>query len=141
MQFDIELCHTSGIFWHTPDGQWEMKRLGDRKWSLDGSNPPVSFLFSDANTFPAKPPTPCPSPSMFWSYGTSPAGGTWTILASVCSQQIRPTQQTMNVQPLMNSLSLQEEQVLQEEPTKKKGCGCSRKKRNETPPTNNDTAV
>jgi len=71
---NVKLCRTSDIMWHSPTGDWELKRLGYGTWSLAGVNPPVSFQGTNMI---------CPDRGT-WSAGDTPAGGTWSILSVSC---------------------------------------------------------
>ena len=70
----VKLCRTSDIMWHSPTGDWELKRLGHGAWSLAGTNPPVSFQGSNMV---------CPNRGT-WGPGDTPAGGTWSVLSVSC---------------------------------------------------------
>jgi len=71
--------------WHSPTGDWELKRFGNRQYSLVGNNPPVAFQFPG----PMSPPSvgPCPTPAIGWGLGETPAGGSWTVLVAACNQE------------------------------------------------------
>ena len=90
-----KVCRTSDGIWTSQNSEWQLTRTGNNRYTLAGTNPPVTFQFPG----PMAPPNagPCPAPAIGWGFGETPAGGSWTILLAACNTDCSEYDQTYTV--------------------------------------------